>query len=435
MAIDRAATLRHAEELLREGKLDSAIVQYLRVVEEQPNDWKSANTLGDLFLRTGQGDKAVDQFVRVAGHLKREGFLPKAAAIYKKILRIHPGDEHALLQAGEIAAVQGLLVDARLYLTTVAERRLAGGDQTGAWEIRVQLGALDPADFEARRSGARARIELGDVPGAVRDFKDIAAGLAEQGRHAEAIDVLREGAQLNADDPELREQLANMHVSMGDSEGARAWAATPAEPDPTPVHVTASPVDLESASGEAELSPAPTLVPTALADSSVAVGGLGEDARLPATVPPADQAPIDARNLDEVFAHLRAEVLSGSAHDLAEQAYERSIALREAGRMEESIEALRAAASGPRQRFRAAAALGRFHRERGALQEAIEWFEQAAKAPPPSPDEAHALFYELADALEAGGERARALALCLELRAGAGEYRDVSVRISRLSRR
>jgi len=35
---DRAATLRFAEKLLRQGKLDQAIADYLRVVEDAPND-------------------------------------------------------------------------------------------------------------------------------------------------------------------------------------------------------------------------------------------------------------------------------------------------------------------------------------------------------------------------------------------------------------
>ena len=64
MAIDRAATLRNAEKLLRQGKLDAAIAEYVRVVEEQPRDWNAANTLGDLYVRAGQIDKAVEQFSR-----------------------------------------------------------------------------------------------------------------------------------------------------------------------------------------------------------------------------------------------------------------------------------------------------------------------------------------------------------------------------------
>ena len=54
MATDRAGTLRNAEKFLRQGKLEAAIAGYVRVVEEQPRDWNTANTLGDLYVRAGQ---------------------------------------------------------------------------------------------------------------------------------------------------------------------------------------------------------------------------------------------------------------------------------------------------------------------------------------------------------------------------------------------
>ena len=104
MALDRAAKLRNAEKLLRQGKPDAAITEYLLIVADQPRDWNTANILGDLYVRSGQIDKAVDQFTRVADGLNQDGFLPKAIALYKKVLKIKPDHEHALLEAGTIAA-------------------------------------------------------------------------------------------------------------------------------------------------------------------------------------------------------------------------------------------------------------------------------------------------------------------------------------------
>ena len=51
-----------------------------------------------------------------------DGFLPKASALFKKILKIRPEDEHSMLRLGQIAAKQGLLElrseNARLRLVT-----------------------------------------------------------------------------------------------------------------------------------------------------------------------------------------------------------------------------------------------------------------------------------------------------------------------------
>jgi protein involved in temperature-dependent protein secretion len=83
---DREGTLRKAEKLLRQGKLDLAIAEYRAVIEDQPADWNTANTLGDLYFRGGQLDKAIAQYNDIAAHLANEGFFPKAVALYKKIL-------------------------------------------------------------------------------------------------------------------------------------------------------------------------------------------------------------------------------------------------------------------------------------------------------------------------------------------------------------
>ena len=68
------------------------------------------------------------------------------------------------------------------------------------------------------------------------------------------------------------------------------------------------------------------------------------------------------------------------------------------------------------------------------MPQALEWLERAAQAPAPTNDESHQLLFELADGLEKTGEVARALAICLELQADAGEYKDVSQRIDRLTK-
>jgi tetratricopeptide (TPR) repeat protein len=684
VAIDRAAVLRNAEKLLKLGKLEPAIAEYVRVVEDQPKDWTTANTLGDLYLRVKLTDKAIEQFVRIADNLHREGFLPKAAAVYKKILKIRPDDEHSLLQSGDIAAKQGVLVDARASWNAVAAQRLARGDRKGAAEIRVRLGSLDPADFDARREAARARLETGDAAGALRELQTIADDLGEKGRQKEAIDALGEAAAISPDDEKIRGQLFAIVMKLGDLDAARAHARTPdhfraigeaylsaglmdkaaefltnvgaasdsrlvlkiadskfrgGQPDaglailknllhqdpPSATEITrfswdlarlspdagyrvlglttdaavregdwpqaaaglqefvrqipnyipallrlvevsvdgglestlynaqAQLVDAYLASGaaaearviaedlvarepdegvhverlhralamlgpESRLKPAPIAPPPpeplreeariaaqeslaaaaqpvtegqpALAASSRSVkkqsveqssdadfglddvdlddlAGLelrtssldldsllaaGEDLSVPVFEPPevdlsimlddlpanespsASASPAQSVDLEEVFEYFRSAGTAGTGPSAAEREYDRAVSLRDAGRFDESVQAFQTASRSPRQRFRAAASLGRMYRDHHAVREAIEWFERAAEAPAPSLEEAHALFYELAEVLEACGETARALAVCLELQADAGEYRDVSVRINRLSR-
>ena len=147
---------------------------------------------------------------------------------------------------------------------------------------------------------------------------------------------------------------------------------------------------------------------------------------------PAAETP--ALDIEDVFAQMRAKTARDQQASAALGQYEQALQFIEQGLDKEAITALEAAARVPMLRFKAAARLGRILIDRGDLNEGIEWLERAAEAPAPSPEEGYDLLYELAGALEAQGESARALAILMELDAESDGYRDVRTRIMYLSR-
>jgi tetratricopeptide (TPR) repeat protein len=222
-SFDREGALKSAEKALKLGKIDAAIAEYVKIVEAQPRDWNSANALGDLYIRAGQTEKGIGHYVRIADHLETEGFYPKAAALYKKILKIKPGEEAALLQLGEIAARQGLLADAKQYFNQLADRRKARGDQRGAAELTVRMGTLDPNDLDARLVAARAAASIGDNDTALREFRDVAERFGEDGRSDDQITVMVDIVALDPDDVETSSRLAQAFVAAGDVTRARSY--------------------------------------------------------------------------------------------------------------------------------------------------------------------------------------------------------------------
>jgi tetratricopeptide (TPR) repeat protein len=366
VAIDRVALLRNAETLVQQGKLDQAIAAYRRIVNDQPGDWNTANALGDLYLRNGQTDKAVELFVRVADSLSRDGVLSKAAALYKKILKLRPHDQHVLLQAAEIAAGQGLLAEARAHLNTVNEQRRGGGDASGV---------VDTEAFISKVTAAR-RLSV-DTPAALDS----------------------RSSELHKVEPVVP---------------ADAVAVTPMTPSTHTVSIPTNPVDNPAAPREIEERAASADKPTAT------------------NAPPAVRPP--AKDLEDIFADLRKEAGHRFVTNNPGDELLAGLALYDAGQLDFAVPRLEAAFRAPTTRFRAAAALGRICLERGDTWRAIDWFERAAEGGAPTPGDGHRLLYELADALENVGEVARALAICLELRADAGDYQDVEARVERLAK-
>lgn len=223
---DREATLKAAEKALKLGKVDAAIAEYVKVVESQPRDWNTANALGDLYVRAKQTEKGVKQYTRIADHLAEEGFYPKAAALFKKILKIKPEDEYAILQSGDLSAKQNKIAEAKTYFQQVLDRRRRRGDKKGATDIAIRMGTLDPEDLDARLKAAQLASENGDTTTALREYREVAAKLQKQEKHAEALEPLKAAFELDSSDEGVRSRLFAAYLGSN-PEAARSFAKAP----------------------------------------------------------------------------------------------------------------------------------------------------------------------------------------------------------------
>jgi tetratricopeptide (TPR) repeat protein len=214
--IDREQALKRAEKFLRQGRLDAAIAEYVQVVQDNPRDWTTANLLGDLYVRANQIGDACRQYVRIAEHLATDGFVAKAAAIYKKIIKLNPADEEVLARAAELAAQQGLTADVRLFMTSAFQHRLKRGDRAGAIQLARKRVAFDPSDIVGRLDAARMFAEAGDQAGAAGELKAAGLALESQGRVADAVRPLREALRFSPGDHEIRTALLRLFILLGD---------------------------------------------------------------------------------------------------------------------------------------------------------------------------------------------------------------------------
>ncbi len=227
MPIDREQTLKRAEKLLRQGRLEAAIAEYGQIVSEFPRDWTTANLLGDLYVRAGQVESASQQFARIADHLAHEGFTAKAAALYKKILKLNPGDEDALMRSAELAAAQGMTADVRTFMTALGQLALRRGDRERAIFLARKRVSFDPSDVIGRLDAARMLAEAGDQGGAAAELRVAAASLETQGRVPDALRAWREAARLAHDDDESQAAILRLLIQQGDLVAASDLAKSP----------------------------------------------------------------------------------------------------------------------------------------------------------------------------------------------------------------
>ncbi len=218
MAIDRDDALRKAEKLLRQGRLDGAIAEYEHVVDAYPDDIATASALGDLYGRAGKSAQAVAQFMRLGEHFLKEGVQAKAAASFRKVLKLDAQHEGALLQLVEACAQQGQLTDAKAHLQAAIDRRKGKGDQDGADALVIRLAALDPNDFEARLQAAWIQVRTGKTVTA--ELLSLARELDAQKRASEAEALREEVVKRDPGATEVALLLAK--AALGRDEVARA---------------------------------------------------------------------------------------------------------------------------------------------------------------------------------------------------------------------
>jgi tetratricopeptide (TPR) repeat protein len=216
LPIDRDDTIRKADKLLRQGRLDAAIAEYEALVEAYRRDWTAANALGDLYVRAGRLQRASIEFVRIADHFLTEGFFSKASALYKKALKVAPDAETALERLAEASAAQGLVVEARRHLRTIIERRRARGDQPGADEMVVQLARLEPDNRHLQAEAGQALMRAGRAADGAALLRRLAESTAEEGRHGDALVLLEEILRRCPDDRETLVALLTVAVAAGD---------------------------------------------------------------------------------------------------------------------------------------------------------------------------------------------------------------------------
>src|SRR5215467_5014650 len=117
---NKAKVLASAEKFVQQGKLQNAISEYEKIIKEDPKDLTVLNTIGDLYARSGENEKAAFYFKKVGDQYAQDGFSVKAIAIYKKLTKLSPSNFDNVNKLGELYSQQGLFNDARVQYMQVA---------------------------------------------------------------------------------------------------------------------------------------------------------------------------------------------------------------------------------------------------------------------------------------------------------------------------
>ena len=218
---NKQKALSAAEKFVQQGKLQNAIAEYEKVLKADPKDLTVSNTIGDLYARLGQNDKAVESFKSVGDAYATQGFTVKAIAMYKKLTKIKPTLE-SVLRLAELYTQQGLFNDARAQYLQVAEEFLRAGELEQAVRIFQKTLEMDPENVAMRVRLAEVYIRLDKKTEAWQLFAAAADSLRTKGQLAQAEEILKRMLSLDPGNSYALLLQGRTAADTGDFQGAIA---------------------------------------------------------------------------------------------------------------------------------------------------------------------------------------------------------------------
>ncbi|MGO8996475.1 MAG: hypothetical protein ACLQVI_24435 [Polyangiaceae bacterium] len=198
MAIDRDKVLQAAQKFVEKKKYDKAVLEYQKLVAEDPNDARTLLKIGDLQSKMEAYPDAIGTYERVGKFYASQGFALKAIAVYKQIRELiakhAPQLEerygHITPKLAELYQQLGLTSDALAALDEVATRLQRQNKDQEAIDVFRKIVELDPTNPLPHLRLAEALSRVKDNEAAIAEFGLAATQLVRLGRRDDALKVI-----------------------------------------------------------------------------------------------------------------------------------------------------------------------------------------------------------------------------------------------------
>ena len=109
------------EKLVKKGKIQRAIDEYLKMLSGDERDIPIRNKLGELYIRTNQPDGAIREYRVIANHYEEIGEHSKSIAFLKKIIRLDPDSYESIKKMALLLHKRGFTSEAKREYSRLAD--------------------------------------------------------------------------------------------------------------------------------------------------------------------------------------------------------------------------------------------------------------------------------------------------------------------------
>ncbi|HEV7768341.1 MAG TPA: tetratricopeptide repeat protein, partial [Thermoanaerobaculia bacterium] len=232
MAVQRDKVIANAEKLVAKGKIEPAIKEYERLLEDSPNDVNTLNRIGDLWVRVNRNDEAVKVFGKIADHYSKDGFFLKAIAIFKKINKLDPSKLEIYAKLADLYAKQGLAMEAKSQYQVLADYYLKHGEPSSALGIYRKISELDPTSINVHVKLADLYSQNNQTAEALKEYDRVGRLLLKRGMLDEAVQVFRKALKIDPKNTDLVDSLVTAMLESKDFTNAQLIVDAALEANP-----------------------------------------------------------------------------------------------------------------------------------------------------------------------------------------------------------
>ncbi len=222
MALNKPKVIAAAQKYVLKGQFDKAIREYQSILDEEPDDQRTALKIAELHVKNGSLEEALAAYEKVANEYSQKGFFLKAVGVHKQILGLMPAYLPSHLALAELYRQQGLISDAIEKFKQVAGQYEREQRFEESLELLRTIVSLSPQSEDNGIRLAEAYVRKGDKQSAIQEFRNVLEQLQLNKKHADYVRVAERFICIAPEEWDVHHTLAETYLKLNDPKHALA---------------------------------------------------------------------------------------------------------------------------------------------------------------------------------------------------------------------
>ncbi len=220
MSVDIIKQLDRAKRHVEKSQIDDAIEAYQSVLSAAPNHMESIQSLGDLYTRQNQPDRAAFYYGMLFDRFTSPREEPKALALYARFLKPHQQPAERVARYALLLQKQNRAEESIEQFMSAALAFELSGKMEEALTCFVRVAQLDPENRDRHIAVAELAERMGNSAAAARGY--LRAGQLTTGDGKEALRLFARAHELLPADRSAALLYAQGLLRSGDAPAAAA---------------------------------------------------------------------------------------------------------------------------------------------------------------------------------------------------------------------